>query len=154
MGGWMDSHFRLSVFLQSTERGRTGGIPTGDGYTRNDPSCARYRRRLEHSGRINRIGAVPLTQFIHSHDDDDGRRRGRGRMEGGIERVCAGDAVGNADATTTEDGDDEERARDASEGHRDGRDCRVGRGCSCRGCCDDESDDDERCRCASRRGGV
>ena len=47
MGGWMDSHFRLSVFLQSTERGRTGGIPTGDGYTRNDPSCARYRRRLE-----------------------------------------------------------------------------------------------------------
>ena len=77
-------------------------------------------------------------------------------MEGGIyERVCAGDAVGNADATTTEDdGEDEERARDASEGHRDGRDCRVGRGCSCRGCSDDESDDDERCRCASRRGGV
>jgi len=77
-------------------------------------------------------------------------------MEGGIyERVCAGDAVGNADATTTEDdGEDEERARDASEGHRDGRDCRVGRGCSCRGCCDDESDDEQRCRCASRRGGV
>ena len=75
-------------------------------------------------------------------------------MEGGIERVCAGDAVGNADATTTEDGDDEERARDASEGHRDGRDCRVRRGGRCRGCCDDDGDDDERCRCASRRGGV
>ena len=74
------------------------------------------------------------------------------------ERVCAGDAVGNADATTEkDDGEDEERARDASEGHRDGRDdCRVGRGCSRRGCSDDdESDDDEqRCRCASRRGGV
>ena len=64
MGGWMDSHFRLSVFLQSTERGRTGGIPTGDGYTRNDPSCARYRRRLE------RIVASSLSHslnsFIHS----------------------------------------------------------------------------------------
>ena len=78
-------------------------------------------------------------------------------MEGGMyERVCAGDAVGNADATTTEKDDDgdEERARDASEGHRDD-DCRVGRGCSGRGCCDDDGDDDdERCRCASRRGGV
>ena len=74
-------------------------------------------------------------------------------MEGGMyERVCAGDAVGNADATTEKDDDDEERARDASEGHRDGRDCRVGRGCRGRGCCDD--DDERRCRCASRRGGV
>ena len=153
MDGFTLPSVRVTVCLQSTERGSTGGIPTGDGYTRNDPSCARYRyrrRRLEHSGRINRIVAVPLTQFIHSHDDDDARRRGRGRMEGGIyERVCAGDAVGNADATTTEKDDDEECARDASEGHRDD-DCRVGRGCS-----DDESDDDDgRCRCASRRGGV
>jgi len=77
MGGWMDSHFRLSVFLQSTERGRTGGIPTGDGYTRNDPSCARYRRRLERI--VASIASVAsslshsLNSFIHmTTTPDDG----------------------------------------------------------------------------------